>query len=79
MNKAWPAAFFDQEDDDAVSKALSGLGMGDIISTHATIAQIRRLAPKCSRSDDKLVALMVREATGRAIAVSFDHRNGHAG
>jgi hypothetical protein len=79
MNKAWPAACIDQEIDHVVSKALSGLGTGDIISTHATIAQIRRLAPKCSRSDDELVALLVMEATGRAIAVSFDHRNGHAG
>jgi len=77
MNHPWPAASFDPEANEAVSKALSGLGAGDVISTHAILAKIRRLAPACRRSDDDLVALLVMEASGRTIAVSFDHRNGH--
>lgn len=59
---------------DAVKVALSGFRSGELVSTRTILNTVRRLAPACLESDEELVALIVPVATGRTMAVSFDHK-----
>lgn len=57
---------------------LSGWEAFAIVSTREVIAEVRRLAPDWPCSDDALVEAVVKFATGRTMAVCFDHRDQHA-
>jgi len=60
--------------DDVVSALLSGHPLGQPVSTHCLIQDFRTTAPASMESDDTIVASIVRVATGRTMAVVFDHR-----
>ena len=60
--------------DDVVSALLSGHPLGEPVSTRCLLAEFRATAPASMESDDVIVASIVRVATGRTMAVVFDHR-----
>ncbi|MEP9388358.1 hypothetical protein [Mesorhizobium sp. KR9-304] len=60
--------------DELVSAMLSGHPLGQPVSTHSVMMQLRATAAGIGYSDDAIVASIVRIATGRTMAVSFDHR-----
>jgi hypothetical protein len=59
---------------DAVVAAISGYGPSAVLSTDAIIRRVRAAAPQCRDTDEELTAHLVRIATGRTMAVQFDHR-----
>jgi hypothetical protein len=60
--------------DDIVSALLSGHPLGQPVSTRCIMADFRAAAPASLETDDTIVASIVRIATGRTMAVVFDHR-----
>jgi hypothetical protein len=60
--------------DDVVSALLSGHPLGQPVSTRCLLADFRATAPASMETDDAIVASIVRVATGRTMAVVFDHR-----
>jgi hypothetical protein len=68
------AASLDPEAYDAVFTALLEYHPNDTISTRTVLREVRRLAPECVLSDEEMVALIVKLATGTTMAVSFDQR-----
>ena len=60
--------------DDVVSALLSGHPLGQPVSTHSMLRAFRAAAPTSFDTDDEIVASIVRVATGRTMAVVFDHR-----
>lgn len=67
-------ASLDSDAYDAVFTALLEYHPNDTISTRTVLRDVRRLAPGCAYSDEEMVALIVRLATGTTMAVSFDQR-----
>jgi hypothetical protein len=68
------AASLDPDAYDAVFTALLEYHPNDTISIRTVLQEVRRLAPGCPFSDDEIVALIVRQAAGTTMAVSFDQR-----
>jgi hypothetical protein len=60
--------------DELVSATLSGHPLGQPVSTHSVLMKLRDTADSTRWTDDAIVASIVRIATGRTMAVSFDHR-----
>ena len=60
--------------DELVSAMLSGHALGQPVSTHNVLMQLRATAAGIGYTDDTIVASIVRIATGLTMAVSFDHR-----
>jgi len=60
--------------DDVVSALLSGHPLGQPVSTLSVLTDFRATAPTSLEADDDVVASIVRVATGRTMAVVFDHR-----
>ncbi|RLP22645.1 hypothetical protein [Mesorhizobium sp. YM1C-6-2] len=60
--------------DDIVSALLSGHPLGQPVSTRSVLADFRGTAPASLETDDAIVESVVRIATGRTMAVVFDHR-----
>ena len=60
--------------DELVSALLSGHPLGQPVSTRSLLAEFRKAAPARMDSDDEIVGSVVRVATGRTMAVAFDHR-----
>jgi hypothetical protein len=60
--------------DDVVSALLSGHPLGQPVSTRSVLMDFRAAAPTSLDADDEIVASIVRIATGRTMAVVFDHR-----
>lgn len=60
--------------DDIVSALLSGHPLGQPVSTHCLLADFHVTFPASMETDDAIVASIVRIATGRTMAVVFDHR-----
>lgn len=60
--------------DDVVSALLSGHPLGQPVSTRCLVQEFRATAPASLETDDAIVASVVRVATGRTMAVVFDHR-----
>lgn len=60
--------------DDVVSALLSGHPLGQPVSTRSVLADFRTAAPTSLDTDDKVVETIVHIATGRTMAVVFDHR-----
>ena len=59
---------------DVVAALLSGHPLGQPVSTRSMLRDFRAAAPTNLDTDDEIVASIVRIATGRAMAVVFDHR-----
>lgn len=59
---------------EAVSWALSRYEAGDIVSTAVVLQDIKQRLAATNLSDEDLVALVVRGISGKALGVSFDHR-----
>ena len=60
--------------DDIVSALLSGHPLGQPVSTLSLLTDFRTTSPTSLDTDDTIVASIVRIATGRTMAVVFDHR-----
>lgn len=60
--------------DELVSAVLSGHPLGQPVSTHSVLIQLRATAAGIGYTDEAIVASIVGIATGRTMAVSFDHR-----
>lgn len=60
--------------DDVVSALLSGHPLGQPASTRSLLAGFRATVPASLDTDDEVVESIVRIATGRTMAVVFDHR-----
>ena len=60
--------------DDIVSALLSGHPLGQPVSTLSLLTDFRATSPTSLETDDTIVASIVRIATGRTMAVVFDHR-----
>ena len=60
--------------DDVVSALLSEHPLGQPVSTRCLLQAFRATVPASLESDDEIVASIVRFATGRTMAVVFDHR-----
>ncbi len=60
--------------DELVSAALSGHPLGQPVSTHSVLMQLRATASAIGYTEETIVASIVGIATGRTMAVSFDHR-----
>ena len=60
--------------DELVSATLSGHLLGQPVSTHSVLTQLRATAAGIGYTEETIVASIVRIATGRTMAVSFDHR-----
>ena len=60
--------------DELVSAMLSRHPLGQAVSTHNLLAEFRKAAPARMDSDDEIIESVVRVATGRTMAVAFDHR-----
>ena len=60
--------------DELVSAMLSGHPLGQPVSTRRMLLEFRKAAPARMDSDDEIVGSVVRVATGRTMAVAFDHR-----
>jgi len=60
--------------DDVVSALLSGHPLGQPVSTRCLLADFRGTCPTSLETDDAVVASIMRVATGRTMAVVFDHR-----
>ena len=60
--------------DDIVSALLSGHPLGQPVSTRCLLQDFRITAPTILEADDTIVASIVRVATGKTMAVVFDHR-----
>jgi hypothetical protein len=60
--------------DEVVSALLSGHPLGQPVSTRCVLADFRATAPSSLETDDAIVAATVRIATGRTMAIVFDHR-----
>jgi hypothetical protein len=60
--------------DDIVSALLSGHPLGQPVSTLCLLTDFRATFPTSLETDDTIVASIVRIATGRTMAVVFDHR-----
>lgn len=60
--------------DDIVSALLSGHPLGQPVSTLSLLTDFRAASPTSLETDDTIVASIVRIATGRTMAVVFDHR-----
>jgi hypothetical protein len=58
----------------AVLAALSGHAPGSIVSTHELLARVRVLCDEHGQTDEDLLKMIVREATGRTMIIHFDHR-----
>ncbi len=58
----------------AVTTAFSSLGIQDIVSTRTALAIARKALGDIAVSDDEIVTRIVSMATGRTMAVDFDHR-----
>jgi hypothetical protein len=67
-------AFLDPDAYDAVFTALLEYHPNDTISIRTVLQEVRRLAPDCPFSDEEMVALIVKQAAGTTMAVSFDQR-----
>ena len=63
----------------AVFTILSKHRPGAVVSTHHSVLEARRLAPRCSASDDELVNLIAKVAITHNMAISFDHGRTGAG
>lgn len=59
---------------EAVSWALSRYEAGDIVSTAVILQDIKQRLPATSLSDEDLIALVLQGISGKALGVSFDHR-----
>ncbi|MGC4025230.1 MAG: hypothetical protein QM744_08810 [Mesorhizobium sp.] len=46
---------------------------GAVVSTRATITNVRERAPNCAASDSELVNLIIAAATGHSMTIEFDH------
>jgi len=46
---------------------------GAVVSTRATIANVRERAPNCAASDNELVNHIISMATGQSMTIEFDH------
>jgi hypothetical protein len=53
---------------------LSGHPLGQPVSTLSLLTDFRATSPTSLETDDTIVASIVRIATGRTMAVVFDHR-----
>lgn len=51
---------------------------GAVVSTRATISNVRQRAPGCPASDTELVDLIIAAATGRSMTIEFDHAERNA-
>lgn len=60
--------------DEIVSAMLSGHPLGQPVSTRSVLVDFRNTAPARMDSDEEIVESIVRVATGRTMAVIFDHR-----
>ena len=60
--------------DEVVSALLSGHPLGQPVSTRCLLADFRATAPASLETDDTIIESVVRIATGRTMAVVFDHR-----
>ena len=60
--------------DEVVSAILSGHPLGQPVSTHSIIMDFREAAPARLDTDEEIIEATVRAATGRTMAVVFDHR-----
>ena len=60
--------------DDVVSALLSGHPLGQPVSTLSLLTDFRATAPTSIETDEAIVESIVRIATGRTMAVVFDHR-----
>jgi hypothetical protein len=60
--------------DDVVSALLSGHPLGQPVSTRSMLMGFRAAVPTSLETDDRIVESVVRIATGRTMAVVFDHR-----
>jgi hypothetical protein len=60
--------------DDVVSALLSSHPLGQPVSTRCLLADFRITCPASMETDDAIVASIMRVATGRTMAVVFDHR-----
>jgi hypothetical protein len=58
----------------AVLTALSGHAPGSIVSTHELLVRVRILCDEQESTDEDLLKMIVREATGRTMIIHFDHR-----
>lgn len=67
-----PIPFDDAPAYEAVSTIVSRSGRTRPVSVRETIATYRKAIPGSSLSDEELVKLIVRAATGRTKAVHFD-------
>jgi len=63
----------------AVFTILSKHRPGAVVSTHDCVLEARRLAPRCSASDEQLVNLIAKVAITHKMAISFDHGRTFAG
>ncbi|WP_137113470.1 MULTISPECIES: hypothetical protein [Mesorhizobium] len=46
---------------------------GAVVSTRATILNVRERAPECAASDTELVDFIISAATGHSMTIEFDH------
>lgn len=60
--------------DEVVSALLSGHPLGQPVSTHLLLKDFYATAPASLETDDTVLESIVRIATGRTMAVVFDHR-----
>ena len=60
--------------DEVVSALLSGHPLGQPVSTHLLLKDFHATAPASLETDDAVLESIVRIATGRTMAVVFDHR-----
>ena len=60
--------------DDVVSALLWGHPLGQPVTTRCLLADFRATCPTSLETDDAVVASIMRVATGRTMAVVFDHR-----
>jgi hypothetical protein len=63
----------------AVFTILSKHRPGAVVSTHYSVVEARRLAPRCEASDDELVNLIAKVAITHKMAISFDHGRNDTG
>ena len=63
----------------AVFTILSKHRPGAVVSTHHSVLEARRLAPRCQASDDELVNLIAKVAITHKMAISVDHGRKGAG